>query len=77
MLEVVGQVDRGHAALTLDESVALSVVDQANGGFSKAIKVDVLGQPVTFKISDFAASQAAITTQVGGANVVNLEASNQ
>jgi hypothetical protein len=65
------------SALIGDQTVDLSVVDQANGGFSKAIKVDVLGQPVTFKISDFAASQAAITTQVGGANVVNLEASSQ
>ena len=37
-----------------DQTVNESVVDQANGGFSKAIKVDVLGHPVTFKISDFA-----------------------
>ena len=65
------------AALIGDQTVALSLVDQANGVFSKAIKVDVLGQPVTFKISDFAASQSAITTEVGGANVVNLEASSQ
>ena len=65
------------SALIGDQTVDLSIVDKANGGFSEAIKVDVLGQPVTFKISDFAASQAAITTQVGGANVVNLEASSQ
>jgi len=60
-----------------DQTVNESVVDQANGGFSKAIKVDVLGHPVTFKISDFAASQAAITTEKGGGTVVNLEASSQ
>lgn len=60
-----------------DQTVKQSVVDQANGGFSKAIKVDVLGQLVTFKISDFAASQAAITTEKGGGTVVNLEASSQ
>jgi len=60
-----------------DQTVKQSVVDQANGGFSKAIKVDVLGQLVTFKISDFTASQAAITTEKGGGTVVNLEASSQ
>ena len=64
------------SAMIGDQTVALGVVEQADGKFS-TIKMDVLGQPVTFKISDFAASQAAIMTEKGGGNVVNLEASSQ
>ena len=52
------------------------IVYQADGKF-ETLKVDVLGHQVTFKIGDFAASQAPITTQKGEANVVNLEASSQ
>jgi hypothetical protein len=59
-----------------DQTVEESKVYQDDGTF-ETIKVNVLGHPVTFKISDFAASQAAITTEKGGANVVNLEASSQ
>ena len=59
-----------------DQTVEESKVYQDDGTFV-TIKVNVLGHPVTFKISDFAASQAAITTEKGGANVVNLEASSQ
>ena len=64
------------SAMIGDQTVALGVVEQVDGKFS-TIKIDVLGHPVTFKISDFVASQAAITTEKGGGNVVNLEASSQ
>ena len=59
-----------------DQTVEQREVNQADGTF-ETIKVDVLGHQVTFKIGDFAASQAPVTTQKGGANVLNLEASSQ
>jgi hypothetical protein len=59
-----------------DQTVALGSVAQSDGKFN-TIKVDVLNHPMTFKISDFEASQAPITTEKGGATVLNLEASSQ
>ncbi|MDA0733626.1 MAG: hypothetical protein O2909_03090 [Chloroflexi bacterium] len=63
------------SALIGSQTVALAVVDKPNGGFT--ILVDVLNQPVTFKVGEFAASNPAVTTQRGEGTKLDLNASSQ
>ncbi len=63
------------AAVIGGQTAGLGVVED-NGVFTPIV-VDVLGQFVTFKVSEFEAGQPAVQTKKGEGTVLDLDASSQ
>jgi hypothetical protein len=58
----------------IGDQIAGSSLVGSDGDFG-TIMVEIPGYEVTYQVGDYEASQSPITTEVGGATVLNLNAS--